>query len=103
MAAINPQKIIGNWRSGFALDRHTTGSTYLGVDEHGRERFDTSYTELGELLYRLKYKSDQTVAYEIIATAVKVLLPQCFKFDLIIPVGSYGVICWYRLSWRPLN
>lgn len=86
MAGINPRRIIGHWRSGFALDLHTTGSAYLGVDEYGRDQFDNAYSELGGLLHRLKYKGDRTAAEEIIATAAKVLMPQRSKFDLIVPV-----------------
>ncbi|HTD32279.1 MAG TPA: hypothetical protein VK665_01360 [Candidatus Elarobacter sp.] len=88
MAASNPQKITGNWRSGYALDLHTTGSTYLGVDEYGHNKFDNSYTELGGLLNRLKYKNDQSAAREIIATAADFLRPERAKFDLIVPVPA---------------
>ena len=86
MAVINLQPIAGNWRSGFALDLHTTSSTYLGDNESGHPQFDTTYSELGALLHRLKYDHDQTAAPEIIATAAGFLTPQRAKFDLIIPV-----------------
>lgn len=59
MANINPLKIPGRWREGFALDYHTIASTYVGDDEHGHPQFHTVRSELGELLYGLKYKSDQ--------------------------------------------
>jgi competence protein ComFC len=86
VTSINLQQITGNWRSGFALDLHTTSSVYLGVDEYGHDRFDTTYSELGALLNRLKYKSDQTAAPEIISTASNFLRRERAKFDLIIPV-----------------
>ncbi len=48
-SSINPQEIRGNWRSGWALDIHTISSRHLGDG-----KFDTTRTELGELVYRLK-------------------------------------------------
>jgi competence protein ComFC len=86
MAAINPQRIRGRWVKGIALDIHTIKSTYLGVDEHGHDIFDTVRSELGELLVRLKYRGDQSAAPEIIAAAVRYLEPHRHKFDRIIPV-----------------
>lgn len=90
MAAINPTKITGNWCSGVALDVHTVSSTYLGVNEHGHEIYDTKRSELGELLYRLKYKSDVSAAQEIIDTASNYLSQHFSEFDLIVPVPPSG-------------
>ena len=53
--------------------------------------FETVRTELGELLHRLKYRSDQSAAPEIIATAARFLRPHRTKFDLIIPVPASTV------------
>lgn len=51
MTNINPQKIDGNWRAGWALDVHTLSSRpLLGINN-----FDTKRTELGEWVYQLKY------------------------------------------------
>src|ERR1700722_978681 len=86
MAKINPQKIAGKWRAGIALDVHTTESKYLGVDESGHDRFENKRSELGELLYKLKYQGDATAAPEIIRTASDFLTPHREKFDLIVPV-----------------
>ena len=90
MTKINPQKIAGKWQSGIALDVHTLSSTYLGVNEHGHEIYDTKRSEIGELLYRLKYKSDMAAANEIIAAAVEYLRPHLSKFDVIVPVPPSG-------------
>lgn len=69
-------ELIGNWRKGFALDLHTESSEYLGVDANGRDQFETKRTEIGELLYRLKYKADKSV------------LPQLVKF--ILQINGYN-------------
>ena len=86
MAVVHPQRIMGQWIAGVALDIHTISSTYSGVNEYGHDVFDTVRSELGELLNRLKYRGDQSAAPEIIATAVKYLEPHSQKFDRIIPV-----------------
>jgi competence protein ComFC len=88
VASFNAQPITGNWRSGYALDLHTLSSTHIGVDEWGHDRFDNTYSELGLLLNRLKYKQDQTAADEIIAAAVQFVQSRNTNFDLIIPVPA---------------
>lgn len=59
MVNINPKKLAGRWRAGYALDHHTTSSVYLGDDELGHPAFDTKRSEIGELLYQLKYSQTQ--------------------------------------------
>jgi len=90
MAAINPQRIYGNWLSGIALDVHTLSSIYLGVNEAGHDVFENTRSELGELLYRLKYRGDKSAAKEIIETASAFLKGHRSKFDIIVPVPPSG-------------
>src|SRR5256885_1449709 len=90
MAKTNPQEISGHWQSGIALDLHTLSSVYLGVNEAGHEVYDTTRSELGELLYRLKYKGDVAAAQEIVTTVANFLKPHLGKFDLIVPVPPSG-------------
>lgn len=59
-------KIENNWKSGIAYDIHTISSTYLGQDEFGHDRYDTKRSEMGELVYQLKYKHDDTVVQKIV-------------------------------------
>ncbi|MFZ2969715.1 MAG: ComF family protein [Minisyncoccia bacterium] len=49
----NIQNIQGKWKAGWALDLHTISSTPLD-DNH----FDTVRTEIGEMLFQLKYRGD---------------------------------------------
>jgi len=65
MIKVNPKKIPGKWLEGYALDFHTISSTFIGYDEYGHEQFDTKRSDLGELLYLFKYKSDRSVVKEI--------------------------------------
>ena len=87
---INPQRIKGNWISGYALDIHTIRSIHLGINEHGHDVFDTERSELGELLYQLKYRSDVSAADRIIETVVEFLQRSRNRFDLIVPVPPSG-------------
>ncbi len=91
MVAINPKEIAGAWQSGVALDVHTLSSVYLGVNEAGHEMYDTKRSEMGELLYRLKYRGDMAAAQDIIDTASAFLRPHSTKFNLIVPVPPSGV------------
>ncbi len=55
---LNPKPIYGNWAHGWALDRHTLHSR--AGSEHAKfDRFDTERSEIGEALYRLKYRLER--------------------------------------------
>ncbi len=86
MVNINPTRISGRWSSGFALDVHTTSSEVHGHNEYGHPRFETNRSEIGELLYKLKYHSDRSVVpaiVEAVGSFVESYLP---AMDLIVPV-----------------
>lgn len=78
-------QLKGNWKKGIALDLHTEKSEYLGMDDFGHEKFKTTRTEIGELLYNLKYKSEKKVIPDIIKYIKKSLNIVKDK-DFIIPV-----------------
>ena len=61
MVQVQPVRIPGRWRDGRALDIHTVSSVYVGDDELGDAQFDTKRSDMGELLYRLKYRADRLV------------------------------------------
>src|SRR5712691_8725121 len=86
MASTHPAKIPGRWREGFSLDYHTISSDFIGHDEYGHPRYDTKRSELGELLYRLKYAQDTAVIDEIADAAAKFLESWAPKVGLIVPV-----------------
>ncbi len=83
---ISPKVIKGKWTDGFALDYHTVSSEYIGDDEYGHPQYDTKRTELGELLYRLKYHHDQSVAEMIVRATVDFVTSEAWRVDLVIPV-----------------
>ena len=78
-------KLIGNWKKGFALDLHTRSSEYLGVDEFGRDRFDTKRTEIGELLYKLKYGADISAVSKLV-DCIQQNIKGLERLDYLVPV-----------------
>ncbi len=86
MAKFQPRKLPGRWRDGYALDLHTLSSTPIGYDEFGHMRFDTARSEIGELLYRLKFNSDRKVVPEIVDAVEKFMKSWKPPVDVIVPV-----------------
>lgn len=80
---INEQKLLGNWREGWALDLHTLSSIPYGFGV-----FDTKRTEVGEALYQLKYHSDRNKIQPLAETACKFMQTRLFTpyLHAIIPV-----------------
>jgi competence protein ComFC len=86
MVEINPKRITGSWTEGFVLDFHTVSSEYIGDDEYGRPQFDTKRSEIGELLYKLKYKGDKSVLSDLVATVIQFIKSKNWPVDLIVSV-----------------
>ena len=76
----------GNWRKGLAFDLHILASTYLGPDQFGHDQFENTRSDMGELVYQLKYKSDNSSIPKIIELLKNI--NGIDKFDAIIPVPS---------------
>lgn len=74
----------GNWKTGKAYDLHTVSSTHLGTDEFGNDRFDNKRSEMGELVYLLKYRSDTSSVSKIVALLD--VIRGIEKFDVIVPI-----------------
>ena len=83
---INPHKLHGPWNDGYALDVHTTSSTMIGHNAYGHAVFDTVRSPLGELLYRLKNRGDQTTIPDIVATAGEFVKGWGVQVDAVVPV-----------------
>ncbi len=77
---INPQHINGNWRAGRTLDIHSTSSRpQVGA-------YDTDRTEMGELVYQVKYQNNRGKILPIAEVAAEYVREQ-FSVDgyLILP------------------
>ena len=86
MLATNPIRLSGPWDEGFTLDVHTTGSQYLGDDEYGHPRYETTRSPAGELLYRLKYQSDKSAAPDLCEAAAYFAKSRNWGPNLVIPI-----------------
>ncbi|MBI2829800.1 MAG: ComF family protein [Chloroflexi bacterium] len=89
MDEINPIELKGNWTKGFALDIHVISSVYLGDNEWGYPQFDTKRSPLGELVFRLKYRSDKSVVDAIVQIVVDFLTKKWHiteEVDFLIPI-----------------
>ena len=71
MLLLKPIKIYGTWDEGIVIDYHMLKSKFLGYDENGKEKFENVRTEIGELLYRYKYKKDKKCLSDI----MKIVIP----------------------------
>jgi predicted amidophosphoribosyltransferase len=85
VAEIHPVQIRGKWAEGYVLDNHTMRSEFIGHDEFGNPKFETQRTELGELLFRLKYRNDESVLPELIGAVAGFMQARRVKPDLLIP------------------
>jgi competence protein ComFC len=77
-------EIDGNWRIGRAFDVHTLSSTYLGQNESGYAKWDTTRSEIGELVYQLKYRQDKSKLPAIVTLLDKIKGIE--QFNYLIPV-----------------
>lgn len=85
---INPTEVQGAWTRGWTLDRHTISSTFLGYNEQGHAQYDTTRSPLGELLFQLKYRGQDTVdrVAEVMAGFFDSKPNTLQRIDLIVPV-----------------
>ncbi len=92
-SGINPQRIPGPWDEGWSLDVHTIRSV---PDDRGG--FDTVRSNLGELVFQLKYRKNTDVIRKIAKMALVFLLR--FK-DLraLVPVPGSDPMSSFRPSF----
>lgn len=84
---LNPQGIRGPWKTGIVLDWHTVGSQMVGHNEFGHPIFETLRSELGELLFKYKYRNDQSALAEILKVTIGYFAERApGRIDLILPI-----------------
>lgn len=83
---LDPKPLSGSWNEGWALDRQVLNSDFLGYGPFGHAQFDTTRTELGELVYRLKYRGDKSCLGPIAAAACGFIRGRGWAIDVIVPV-----------------
>lgn len=79
LSSSHPRPLKGNWQAGFALDFH---SSYKGAN--------WNRSGIGDLVYRLKYESDESVLPTLVEHTRKLFAahPEMSRFDIILPVPS---------------
>lgn len=85
---LNPVRIYGGWDEGIVLDNHMLKSVFLGYDENGKEKFENTRTEIGELVYKFKYQKSKDSLPKIM-NLIKDILEKWNlkeKIDIVIPV-----------------
>ncbi len=91
MTKFSEREIKAAWKQGYALDVQTTSSVFVGYSETGHARFDTTRSEVGELLYKLKYQADKSAVDPLAAAAVSFLVRWKPGVDLMVPVPASTV------------
>lgn len=82
------KKLEGSWDAGYALNKHTLSSEFIGYNEFGKPKFDTTRSEPGEALYQLKYQSDWTQVEPLAAEIKASLLPMFGEVGFIVPMPA---------------
>jgi len=82
---LNPRPVRGSWDDGRTLDLHIRSSEFVGYNEYGHAQFESTRTELGELLYSLKYKGDQSAIVPIAQAACDFVREWNPGIDVIVP------------------
>jgi predicted amidophosphoribosyltransferase len=85
---VNLHELHGNWDKGFALDKHTLKSVFTGNNEYGHPTFDTTRSEPGEALYRLKYKNDFSQVDPLAQALFDHIVPAIGKFGMVVPMPA---------------
>ncbi|QBQ98197.1 ComF family protein [Paraburkholderia pallida] len=84
----NVREIHGNWELGFALDKHTIRSTYIGDNEQGYPQFDTERSEAGEAVFRLKYRDDWDQVRALAEAVYEHICPRLYQPAVIVPMPA---------------
>ncbi len=82
----NIKQLNGNWDLGYALDKHTISSDFIGHNEYGRPMFDTVRPEAGEALFQLKYRDDWTQIPILATELAESTFPKFDNVGLLIPM-----------------
>lgn len=85
---IHPISLPGVWDIGYALDVHTIKSIPIGQDANGHVHFDSTRSEIGELLYQFKYNGKYENLNLIVDAIVSFLndTPQICSVETVLPV-----------------
>ena len=81
---MTPSSIAGPWKAGHALAVHTVKSEFLGYDEHGHAKYDTTRSAVGEALYQLKYQGNAASATKLAKAAADFLASKGYPIEIVV-------------------
>lgn len=82
------RRISGTFTDGYALDKHTLSSVFVGHNEYGRPQFDTTRTAVGEAVFQLKYRHDFDQVRPLARAVVRNIVPHLPKIGLVLPAPA---------------
>lgn len=82
------KQVWGPWDEGWVLDKHSVSSVYLGDDERGHPRFNTTRTEVGEATFQLKYRDGSGQAKPLAQAIAENIFPRFFQVGFIVPMPA---------------
>lgn len=85
---VSLRHIEGPWDDGWVLDKHSLHSVYIGDDEFGHPRYDTTRTEVGEATFQLKYRNDWTQVKPLAQAIAEHAYPKLGKVGFIVPMPA---------------
>ena len=85
---VSLRQILGPWDAGWVLDKHSLHSIYIGDDEYGHARYDTTRTEIGEATFQLKYRNDWTQVKPLAQTIADHMYLKFSQVGFILPMPA---------------
>lgn len=82
------KQISGTFDDGYALDKHTASSVFIGHNEYGHPQFDTTRTPAGEAVFQLKYRGDFDQVKPLAKAVVRNIVPHFPKIGLVMPAPA---------------
>ena len=82
------KQISGAFDDGYALDKHTASSVFIGHNEYGHPQFDTTRTPAGEAVFQLKYRGDFDQVKPLAKAVVRNIVPHFPKIGLVMPAPA---------------
>jgi len=84
---VSLREFHGLWDQGWALDKHSLKSTYIG-DEWGHPRFETVRTEVGEATFLLKYRQGWDQVQALAQALADNIYPKFKNVGFIVPMPA---------------
>ena len=82
------KQISGAFNDGYALDKHTVSSVFIGYSEYGHPQFDTTRTPVGEAVFQLKYRGDFDQVKPLAKAVVQNIVPHFPEIGLVMPAPA---------------